>query len=186
MLTSVYNDADFLSVYKQKQRLWAVFMSVTVFYAVFCISWLIYFIGLPYKHDMQFLPKLCVYVATALYVVFCFLFMGIKYSRVRRYYKTLSFMSLGLKSVEKNYFYTFDEKVLQKETIDVLSCVFEWWDKKNREWLEREIYCDPEKPLPSFEEGDYIRYITQSSYLIQYEILEKHALEFEEVDDDEE
>ena len=139
MLTSVYNDADFLSVYKQKQRLWAVFMSITITYAVFCISWLVYFIGLPYKHSMQFLPKLCVYVVTVLYVVFCFLFLGIKYGRVRRYYKTLSFMSLGLKSVEKNYFYCFDEKVLQKETIDVSSCIFERWDKKNREWLEREI-----------------------------------------------
>ena len=185
MLTSIYNDADFLSVYKQKQRLWTVFMSITLTYAAFCIGWLIYFIGLPYNDPMQILPKVCVYTVTAFYVIFCFLFMGIKYSRVRRYYKTLSFMSLGLKSVEKNYFYTFDEKVLQKETIDVLSCIFEWWDKKHKEWLEREIYCDPEKPLPPFEEGDYIRYITQSSYLIQYEILEKHALEFEEVDDEE-
>ena len=60
MLTSVYNDADFLSVYKQKQRLWAVFMSITITYIVFCIAWLVYFIGLPYKHSMQFLPKLCV------------------------------------------------------------------------------------------------------------------------------
>ena len=66
MLTSIYNDDDFLSVYKQKQKLWAVFMSITVTYGVFCIAWLIYFIGLPYEHPMQFLPKLCVYVATAL------------------------------------------------------------------------------------------------------------------------
>ena len=93
-------------------------------------------------------------------------------------------MSIGLKNVEKYHFYCFDEKVLQKETIDVVSCIFEQWDNKHKEWLEREIYCDPEKPFPPFEEGDYIQYITQSSYLIQYEILEKHALEFEEVEDE--
>ena len=183
MLTSIYNDADFLKTYKQKQRLWYIFVAVTVVYLAFCISWLVYFIGLPYAHSMQFLPKLCVYVVTALYVIFAFLFLGIKYSRVRRYYKTLYFMSMGLKNVEKNYFYCFDEKVLQKETIDVLSCIFEWFDKKHKEWLEREIYCDPEKPLPPFEEGDYVQYVTQSSYLIQYNILEKHALEFEEVEE---
>ena len=127
--------------------------------------------------------KLCVYVATALYVVFCYLFLGIKYSRVRRYYKTMYYMSLGLKSVEMNYFYCFDEKVLQKETIDVHSCIFEIWDRKYKEWLEREVYCDPEKPLPPFEEGDEILYVTQSSYLLQYEIKQKKAVEFEEVDE---
>lgn len=183
MLVSIYNDADFLAVYKQKQRLWWIFLTVTLAYFAFCIGWLVYFISLPYKHSMLLLPQVCVYVATGLYVIFCFLFMGIKYSRVRKYYKALYYMSMGLKNVEKNYFYCFDEKVLQKETIDVISCIFEWWDKKNKEWLEREAYCDPEKPLPPFEEGDYIQYITQSSFVIQYNILEKHALEFEEVDE---
>lgn len=184
MLTSVYKDEDLLSVYKQKQRLWSIFVAVTLVYLTFCIGWLIYFTGLPYKDSMQKWVEVAIYSATVAYVVFCFLFMGIKYGRVRRYYKTLYFMSVGLKNVEKFHFYCFDEKVLQKETIDVLSCIFEQWDNKHKEWLEREVYCDPEKPLPPFEEGDYVKYITQSSYLIQYEILEKHALEFEEVEDE--
>jgi hypothetical protein len=183
MLNSVYNDADFLSVYKQKRMLWSIFVCISLLYLGFCIGWLVYFIGLPYKHEMQYLPKLCVFVATAIYVIFCYLFLGIKYSRVRRYYKTMYFMSLGLKSVEKNYFYCFDEKVLQKETIDVHSCIFEVWDRKHKEWLEREVYCDPEKPLPPFEEGDEILYVTQSSYLLQYEIKQKNAVEFEEVEE---
>ena len=52
--------------------------------------------------------------------------------------------------------------------------------------MEREAYFDVEKPLPEFEEGDLVRYITQSNFIIQYEILQKRALEFEEVDEDEE
>ena len=52
--------------------------------------------------------------------------------------------------------------------------------------MEREAYFDVEKPLPEFSEGDLVRYVTQSNFIIEYEILEKHALEFEEVDEDEE
>ena len=50
--------------------------------------------------------------------------------------------------------------------------------------MDREAYFDLEKPLPPFESGDYVQYITQSNFIVQYRILQKQALEFEEVDED--
>ena len=38
--------------------------------------------------------------------------------------------------------------------------------------------------LPELESGDYVQYITQSNFVVQYRILQKQALEFEEVDED--
>ena len=95
----------------------------------------------------------------------------------------LSYVSLGLKGEESNYFYRFEEQSLQKDNIDVMGCVFETWNEKKQEWLDRVAYWDVEKPLPPFEEGDYAQYIVQSNFVIQYDILQKRALEFEEVDD---
>lgn len=66
-----------------------------------------------------------------------------------------------------------------------MGCVFETWSKKKQEWLEREAYWDEEKPLPPFESGDFVQYITQSNMILQYHILEKKALEFEEVEEEE-
>ena len=182
-MVSVYTDADFLATYKQKQRVWWVFMGVTLFYLAFCIAWLVYYISLPYNDPMQALPKWNVWIGSVLYVVFLFPFMGIKFSRVRKYYKMLTYVSSGLKNEEKNYFYCFEEKSLQKDNIDVIACVFETWSKKKCEWMEREAYFDPEMPLPPFESGDYVHYIVQSNFVIQYEILQKKALEFEEVEE---
>ncbi len=182
-MVTVYKDADYLAAYKQKQRIWWTFVGVTLCYVAFCVAWLIYYISLPYADPMQALPKWCVYVVSAIYVVFLFPFMGIKFSRANKYCKMMGFLSTGLKNEEKNYFYCFDEKTLQKDNIDVLSCVFETWNKKKCEWLEREAYFDPEMPLPPFESGDYVHYIVQSNFVIEYEILEKKALEFEEVDE---
>ena len=187
-MTSVYTDADYLAVYKQKKRLFNVFLGVTVAYLAYCIAWLIYHMSLPYGDEMLYLPQLFVYVGTAAYVIFIFPFMAIKYSRVRKYYKMLTYVCEGLKMEENNYFYTFREKALQKDNLDVTGCVFETWSRKKSEWLEREAYFDVEKPLPEFSSGDYVRYITQSNFIIQYEILQKQALEFEEeeYEDDEE
>ena len=89
-----------------------------------------------------------------------------------------------MKNEEKNYFYCLEEKSLQKDNIDVIGCIFETWNKKKCEWMDREAYFDLEKPLPDFESGDYVQYITQSNFIVQYRILQKQALEFEEVDEE--
>lgn len=185
-MISVYTDADYLSACKQKQRIFYVFMGITLAYLAFCVGWLIYHMSLPYADSKQALPRVLVYVVSAVYIALIFPFMAIKYSRVRRYCKMLGYVSEGLKIEEKNYFYSFREKSLQKDNIDVVGCVFETWSKKKQEWLEREAYFDPEKPLPEFESGDLVKYITQSNFIVQYEIVERHALEFEEEEDDEE
>ena len=184
-MVSVYSDADYLSAYKQKKRIFSVFWAVTAVYAAFCISWWIYYMSLPYNDPMQTLPKAMVYVASGLYVIFAFPYLAIKGSRIRRYFKMLTYLSVGIKQEEKNYFYSFEKKTLQKDNIDVWGCVFETWSKKKSEWMDREAYWDNEKPLPPFESGDYVRYIVQSNFILQYDILEKHALEFEEIDEEE-
>ncbi len=185
MVTTVYNDADLLSAYKQKNRVLLVFWAVTLTYLALCIGMLIFHISLPYGSTLDIVPQAITYVASGLYVIFWMPFMSIKYSRVRKYLRMLSYLSTGLKMVEIHYFYTFREQTLQKDNIDVLSCVFATWNKKKEEWMEREVYADVEKPRPALGGGDLVCYITQSNILVQYEILQKHAYEFFEEDDEE-
>ena len=183
-MVSVYNDADYLAVYKQRKKLWTIFCVITAAYLAYCVAWLVFHISLPYKDPMQNLAQAMVFMATALYVVVIFPYMAIKYSRVNRYYKLMTYLSLGLKNEEKNYFYCLEEKSLQKDNIDVIGCIFETWNKKKCEWMDREAYWDLEKETPNFDSGDYVQYITQSNFIVQYRILQKQALEFEEVDEE--
>ena len=183
-MVSVYNDAYFLKTYKQKRRIFWFFMAVTFAYLLFSAACWIYYMGLPYGASKAKPMKWSVYIATVAYILFAFPYLAIKWSRVKRYYRMLTYVSEGLKNEEKNYFYCFDEKSLQKDNIDVMSCVFETWNKKKQEWREREAWFDPEMPLPDFDSGDYVQYIVQSNFVIQYNIITKKAFEFEEVDDD--
>ena len=179
-MVSVYTDADYLSAYQQKCRIFRAFLLITLVYVSISLGLLIYHTTLPYADARQTLPRVLVYVLSAIYVVFIFPFLAIKYGRCRRYYKMLSHVSESLKMEEVNYFYFFREQMQQKDHIDVTGCVFETWSKKKQEWLEREAYFDFEKPLPAIESGDLVEYITQANFIIQYNIIEKHALEFEE------
>ncbi len=182
-MVPVYSDADYLAAYKQKQKIWWVFVAVTACYLALSVGLLVYHISLPYAAPLGWLPQWTVYITSAVYALLIFPYMAIKFSRSRRYVKMLSYVSAGLKQEEQNYFYCFDEQPLPKDNVDVLSCVFATWNNKKREWREREVYFDPEKPLPPFECGDLVRYTLQGKFIVQYEILQKRALEFEEVEE---
>ena len=181
MMTSVYSDADYLSVYKQRKKVFALFWAVSVVYLAFCVGWVIYYTSLPYADARQTLPKVIVYAASVLYVVFAMPYAVIKMRRVHKYYKTLYYFSEGLKTEERNFFYKIEKKFLEKDDVVVLGCVFEKWNKKKREWLDREAYWDLEKPAPNFENGDEVRYIVQNNFILQYDIVRKKVLEFEAI-----
>lgn len=184
MLQTVYSDADFLAVIKQRKKVLGVFWGVTLAYAALCVGMLIYYIGLPYNAAEQALPKWLVWIASALYVIFLFPYMGIKYHRVNCYYKLLYTISEGIKNEEKCYFAFFAEKDLQKENVDVISCVFKTWNAKKQEWMEREVYFDVEKDWPDLEQGDLVRYVVQSNFLVRYDVLVRQALTAEELGED--
>jgi hypothetical protein len=185
-MQSVYTDADLLAVYKQRKKVLGVFWLVTLAYMAFCCVWWIYYMSLPYNHSMQNVCKWAVFIISPIYVISLFPLMGIKYSRVNRYFKALKGFSSGRKNVEKNYFYSFEKHNLQKDNIDVTYAVFESWNKKKQEWMEREAYCDPEKPLPDFGSGDFVQYVVQSNFIVQYRVLERGVLQFEEEYEDDE
>ena len=179
-MISIYNDADYLAAYEQKRRIFLVFLLVTVAYLALALGMVIYQSTLPYGDEGLTLPRFLTYVASAIYVVFAFPYLGIKYSRSKRYCKMLGHVSESIKMEEENYFYCFRKQSKQQDNIDVVGCVFETWSKKKQEWLEREAYFDVEKPLPKIESGDLVEYITQSNFIVQYNVKVKQALEFEE------
>ena len=169
----VYTDEDFNDAADQRKRVARVFWIVLAMYIALAVASLIYYTSLPYKDKMQSLPKTVMFISTALFVVFLFLYMGIKYHRINKYYKMVYYLSEGLKNVEENYFVGFELNDLQKDSVDAISCVFKTWSYKKKEWMRREAYWDVEKRLPPFEKGDLVKYVVQSNFIVAYEIEEK-------------
>ena len=182
-MIKVYTDADFNNAYKQKNTVLNIFLGVLAGYLAVCIGCVIAHASLPYAHPNLWIPKWISYLATVAFVGFAFPFMGIKYRRVNKYYKMLYYVSEGIKNEEENYFVKFENSDLQKDNVDALVCVFMTWNRKKQEWMKREAYFDCEKQLPDFSRGDLVRYVTQSNFIIQYDILQKQVLEIEEINE---
>ncbi len=166
----IYEDNDLVSAYNQKQRIYRLYLIVAIFYGILCVSCLLYFISLPYQDPHQAIPKWIVWITSCIFVIFSYIYMGIKFHRARRYYKLVSYLSVGMKQVNKSFFLRYEDTEL-KDGVDFNVLIMSEWSNKKSEYMERKIFCDKEKPLPEFMEGDVVCYLTQGNFMIEYEVV---------------
>ena len=169
-MTIVYDDKDLVSAYRQKKKIFYIYIAVLLVYLVLCVACLVYYLNTPYNSTDQTAPKWIVWVASCLFVIFSYVFLAIKYQRVRKYYKLISYLSVGLKAVNNSYFLRYETPEL-KDNVDNYVLMMSEWSKKKSEYLDRKIYCDKEKPLPEFKCGDKVRYLTQGNVIVGYEVV---------------
>ena len=108
---------------------------------------------------------------TAVFVAFSFIYLGIPFKRVRRYYKMCQHLSTGLRETSVGNFLEYDENIQDKEGVDFKSLVFIEWNKYKKDFFERKVLVFYEKPFPEIPEKANVSYITQGNVLVSYEIL---------------
>ena len=175
-METIFQDQDLIAAFSQKRRLFWIYIAVAAVFAALLIGCIVWFVSLPYEDDLAYLPQLILCVGACLFIIFSYVYLGIKFQRSRKYYKMISSLSIGIKHVNNSYFLRYDEPEL-KDSVDYYVLTMCEWSKKKSEYLDRKIYCDKEKPLPAFQAGDKVRYLTHGNIMIAYEIME-HDEEF--------
>ena len=169
-MTVIFNDSDLLSAYSQKRKIFWFYMLVLAVFAALCITCLVVFMNMPYKAPAQAIPKWIVYVASVLFVIFSFPYLGIKYLRIRKYYKLIAYLSVGLKQVNESKFLRYEDYET-KDGVDLYILIFSEWNAKKSEYIHRKIMFDKEKPLPEFQGGDIVRFLSQGNLMVAYEVI---------------
>jgi hypothetical protein len=174
-MTTIYTDSDLLKAYKQKRKIFSVFFIILIIYLFVCITLSIYFSQLPYKDSQQNLIKFIVFALTFIFISFSMPYMGIKYKRIRYYYKMLKNISEGINEKNLSIFDRVD-KTDTRDFVDMHVLILKEWSEKRKDYFERKLYIDSEKPLPSFIKGDAIRYISHGNLMLEYEVTDKTSL----------
>lgn len=175
-MVEYYTDAELVSARKQKKKTISIYFIVLGVYALATAAFLIYFLTLPYKGYGDTASKITRikaghYSLTAIFVVFSFIYLGIVYKRVRRYFKTCLHLSTGLRETTVANFIEYDETVQDKDGVDFKSLVFLEWNKYKQDFFERKVLVFYEKPFPEIPEQANVFFVTQGNVLISYEIL---------------
>ena len=156
---------------KQKKKTLGVYLSVLAVYVLFSVFNFIRYFNMSYKSPYIAGVKWLQYSVTVIFVIFSFIYLGIVFKRVRRYYKQCYNMQTGLKETSTGNFLEYDEEIQDKDGVDFKSLVFIEWNKYKKDFYERKVLVFYEKPFPEIPEKANVSYVTQGNTLISYEIL---------------
>lgn len=170
-MTKLYRDSDLWNAIMQRRKILGVFFAVTGVCLTALIAFTVYYIMLPYKDPNIIWVKAVCCTIVGLYLIFVFPFMGICFKRCRAYCKMLKFISVGRKETATLAFKEVDDWRTH-DGVDVNVAVFAVQNIKRDETMKRQIYIDGEKDFPPFEEGKYVKLVSQGNLLIEYEIAE--------------
>ena len=170
-MTQFFFNSEMNVAKKQRNKTLLFYFILLGIYLFISVGLLLWFGTLPYLADDITTIKLIHYPLTAVFVIFSFIYLGIKYKRVNRYYKLTKNLITGLKETSTGSFFEYDESFRTKDGVDFKSLVFLEWNKYKKDFYERHVLVLREKPFPELQEKQNVRYVTQGNVLISYEIL---------------
>lgn len=165
----VKEELESASAQRKKTLIW-YFVALGVF-LVISAGFMIWFSTLPYESPTIKTVKYIQYPFVALFVIFSFIYLGIKYKRINRFYKLVYNLETGIRETSTGSFFEYDETSQEKDGVDCKALVFLEWNKYKKDFYERKVLVFEERDFPKFNENDNVKYITQGNFLISYEIL---------------
>ncbi len=164
-------ESDFLKVKKQKKIVLTIFFVILGVYAFLSVGMFLWYRALPYGSSKITVVKAIHYSLTAVMVIFSMLFLGIKYKRVKRFYRVSFNLLNAIRETSTGNFLEYDEHVQDKDGVDFKSLIFVEWNKYKNDFFERKVLVFNEREFPEIPENANVKYVTQGNVLVSYEIL---------------
>ncbi len=171
-MTEIYQEQDFITAKRQKKTIYTtLFVSIGLYLAVAMGLWAWYF-TLPYKSPKIPTVKILQSLLIGIYIIFLFIYCGIKVRRIRRYCIMLKHLKTGLTEENIGEFLRFEQEIEAHEGVDFYTLVFSEWYEKKEEFYERKVLIDAEKARPALTKGDVVSFITQGNILLRYKVVD--------------
>ena len=170
-MVEYFKEEELIAVQKQRANVLKIYFLVVAIYLFLSVGLMLWHGTLPYLSDTITLVKVIHYTLSAIFVIFSFIYLGIVFKRVNRYYRLMRNLSVGIRETSTGSFFEYSENIQDKDGVDCKALIFLEWNKYKKDFFERKVLIPCEKQFPEFTENTNVRYITQSNILISYEIL---------------
>ena len=171
-MVEFFKKEEFYKAKSQRNKVLIGYFVALALYVMGSVGVLIWYLTLPYLSSTITTVKIVQYSVTVVFVIFSFIYLGIPFKKVNRYYQVLRNMIAGLKETSTGSFFEYDESISTKDGVEFKSLVFLEWNKYKNDFFERHVLIYVEKEFPKFEKNSNVRYVTQNNILCSYEILE--------------
>lgn len=172
-MVQYFKEQDYINAKAQRKKVLILYFIILGIYLIISAGLFIWYRTLPFMSDKIGLVKFIQHSLSALFVIATFIYLGIPYRRVNRYYKKTFNMFTGLRETSTGSFFEYDESVQDKDGVDFKALVFVEWNKYKNDFFERKVLVFAEREFPEFKEGENVRYVTQGNVLIEYTLLDE-------------
>lgn len=161
---------------KQRDKALTLYIVIASIYLLASLGIFLWYTTLPYKSPTITVVKIIHYTLTAIMVIFSFVYLGIPFKRVNKFYKMHCNIVKGLKETSTGSFFEYDDTLQEKDGVDCKALIFLEWNKYKNDFFERKVLVFEEKEYPKFEEKMNVRYVTHGNVLVSYEILDNQTI----------
>lgn len=171
-MTEYFVQEDLNQAKKQKRKSLIFYLIMLGVYLAVSVGLLCWYWTLPYKSPTIPVVKWIHFPITVVFVIFSFIYLGIKHKRAKKYYVMANNLINAKAEVSTGSFLEYDEFRQEKEGVDFKALIFIEWNKYKNDFFERKVLVLYDKPFPEIPENANVKYQTQNNILKNYEILE--------------
>ena len=171
-MNNYFTEQEYFNVEKQRKNCFLIYLATAVVFLVMSTFIYIAFAREPYGSTRLNLFKAIQFIISGIYVVFSFLYIGIKYKRVYRYSKFCKRLIKGKKQTSELDFFEFDDRITMLDGVECKTIIFLEWNEYKKIYFERKVLVFYEKEFPQIPENAFVKMVTQGNFLISFEILE--------------
>lgn len=171
-MVEFFNKQEFFDAKKQRRKVLAWYFVFLALYVIGSAVVFYWYKTLPYMSKDISKVKAVQYSITGIFVVFSFIYLGIPFKRINKYYKLMLNIMTGLKETSTGSFFEYDESIRTKDGVECKSLVFLEWNKFKKDFYERHVLIHIEREFPKLEKHENVRYVTQGNMLYSYEVIE--------------
>ncbi len=167
-----YCKEDYQMAKEQRKRTLVFYLITLGAFLIVTAGMMVWFSTLPYESPTMTTLRLIYYPLIAVFVIYSYMFLGIKYKRINKYYHLTLNLETGIRETTVASFFEYDETIQEKDGVDFKSLIFLEWNKYKKDFFERKVLVFYEREFPEFKQNDNVKFVTQGNVLISYEILD--------------
>ena len=156
---------------KQKKKTIKIYFLVLACYLLASIVLFLWFRIQTYNSKTIKWIKFIHYTLSLLMLLFTFIYIGVKYKRVKSFYRALDNVKNGIRETYEAEFIGYEEKITYKEGVEYKALLFKEWNKYKKDFYERKVLVFYELDFPEIEKGKKVKFVTQSNLLVEYEYI---------------
>ena len=170
-MQNFFTQQEFDSVKKQRLSSILTIIIVLTVYLMLFVTTIINYLKLPFEDARGVSYKAILYTISGIVIIYLYVYIGIKYRRVNKYYKMMCGLFNGSFIEDVAKFVSYSVAKESKDGVDVKQMVFSVYNERRNAWFDRTIYIPYEKDFPVFNVGDMVKLRSQSNFLISYKVV---------------